>query len=382
MRHEFFAASDCGRRRQQNEDAYLAQNIWDDEHLLLAVIDGVGGYSGGEVAAEITRNSLVEYLTTYTNGECLDLLKRAIDSANQHIVEEQNRSPYPSMCCVATAALLDLKKLQLHIVHIGDTRLYLYTEGKLTKLTNDDSLVGYQEEQGVLTEEQAMHHPNRNEITKVLGDTQLDVTDSTAYHAHTLSLPSDFTLFLCSDGLYDMVYSHQILHVLQLDLSAEDKVHRLIDAANQAGGKDNITVVLVECEEENPYHEAAPIAACTSEPVTLVEKGTPAFLEKRPCSSRGLLWAVWSASIFVALMAVCVLSQHFTRLMVARSLLVLYRLALVVGVPLAMLVLSLPLIQEAKSGLVKLAASALSLAVALLVALLLGTLVNYRIIGF
>lgn len=244
----FFGKTDMGRKRTNNEDAFIAQNIWDEKHILAVAIDGVGGYEGGEVAAELAQNNIVKYLETYPNGERLDLLKQAVIFANNAIFDERKRSAnLCNMSCVLTAALIEVENRRINMAHVGDTRIYQYVDGVLTKLSHDHSLIGYREEIGELSEEEAMNHPQRNIIGRDVGSTRLESNANDYVEVASFPLEAHSSLMLCSDGLCDMITSQQMKSILEKNLPTEKKVDALIDAANQAGGKDNVTVVLVEC---------------------------------------------------------------------------------------------------------------------------------------
>ena len=242
----FCAASDLGQHRSNNEDAFIAQNIWDNDSVLAVAIDGVGGYEGGEVAAAIAKDTIVEYLENFKNGERADLLKQAVVEANNNIYNSRAESDeYKNMSCVLTAVLVETKKGLLHMAHIGDTRLYQYHQGEIKKLSHDHSLVGYREEVGELTEEEAMRHPQRNVIGRDMGSKYLEM-NTDQIEMETFDLRSNSILLLCSDGLSDMITSSMICDVLSTHMTLDEKVKTLIDKANKAGGNDNITVVLVE----------------------------------------------------------------------------------------------------------------------------------------
>jgi serine/threonine protein phosphatase PrpC len=242
-----YGNTNVGQKRTNNEDAFIIQNIWDDKHILAVVIDGVGGYEGGEVAAEIARKTIVNYLTEFPEGEVLSLLKQAVTQANNNIFENKKyKASYADMACVLTACLFELNNNYLNMVHIGDSRLYSYSNRTLEKLSHDHSPVGYQEEIGALSEEAAMNHPDRNLIDRSVGSYFHNVSDYNFLETQTFSLLPNATYLLCSDGLYDMLTSAEMLSILDTDISVEDKVNALINFANKKGGKDNITVVLVQ----------------------------------------------------------------------------------------------------------------------------------------
>ena len=242
-----------GKSRTNNEDAFVAE-LLDDNTLLAIVIDGVGGYEGGEVAAEMAQTEIPSYLKEFDRGERIELLKQAVVSANNAICDRrQYDTARPNMSCVLTSVLVDMGRKVIDMVHVGDTRLYQYHSGVLRKLSHDHSYVGYCEEIGDLTEEQAMHHPQRNVISRSVGSERHGVSDPDFMEAVEFPLQPNSILLLCSDGLTDLVPSAQIASILDLKVSIEEKTKELIDVANEAGGKDNVTVVLVEyCAAEDP----------------------------------------------------------------------------------------------------------------------------------
>jgi hypothetical protein len=167
--------------------------------------------------------------------------------ANNQIAEERrNNQQYAEMCCVITAAVADANMQTLYFVHVGDTRLYRYRNGTLEKLTRDHSLVGLREDAGDLTEEEAMNHPQRNVILREAGSVLHRIDDPEFLdYGESSFLPGDYCL-VCSDGLTDMITKNEIISRLQKKTSAQVIVRELIDAANEKGGKDNITVVLAK----------------------------------------------------------------------------------------------------------------------------------------
>lgn len=246
----FFGATDIGRVQTNNEDTFIAQYIWDERHILLAAIDGMGGEDGGEIAAEIAKQSIIKYLTEFQNDTVLNLIKCAVADANNEIIRQKEVQPqYRRMGCVATAGIIDLDEETLSIAHVGDSRLYRYSNGELSKLTHDHSLVGYQEEQGILSEEQAMRHPRRSVIERCLGSDNHLADDKSFIEAGVFPLIKGEAFLFCSDGLCDVLTSAQISDCLKSESSPEEECRNLINRANEAGGKDNITVVLAHVFE-------------------------------------------------------------------------------------------------------------------------------------
>jgi PPM family protein phosphatase len=244
MAEHFFGLTNTGRVRDNNEDNFLAEKL-PNGWIVACVIDGVGGYEGGEVAAEIARETLYQTLQQ-TNSNPLLILKQAILQANAAIYNEKlHNSGKEQMACVLTVALVDIENNQFYYAHVGDTRLYLLRDQSLVKVTKDHSFVGFLEDSGRLTEEEAMAHPKRNEINKALGfDPQLELKEDYIETGYSPFLPGDM-LMLCSDGLTDLVNNREMTGILVADNSLAEKAEALVDAANVAGGKDNITVVIV-----------------------------------------------------------------------------------------------------------------------------------------
>ncbi len=265
MAENLIGNTDTGRMRDNNEDAFIAEKIWNGELMAACVIDGVGGYEGGEVAAGIAREVILEHLEHHTE-DVLATMKEAVAAANEKIYNEkiQNKERQ-SMACVLTLAVADITNNQFWYAHIGDTRLYLYRDSSLVKVTKDHSFVGYLEDSKRLSESEAMRHPKRNEINKALGfDPNMARQPDYMETGQSPFLPGDL-LLLCSDGLTDLVDSNTIASILETKNSLQQKSHALIDAANDAGGKDNITVVLVQ-------NDKAPVQHHATKPVTLKKK--------------------------------------------------------------------------------------------------------------
>jgi PPM family protein phosphatase len=265
MAEKYFGITDKGISRDNNEDTFIAEAVMKDKFICACVIDGVGGYEGGEIAAEIARETILKYFTI-PSGELASMMREAIISANEKIYNEKLSSrQYENMACVLTLALVEKQKNRFYYAHVGDTRLYLLRDDSLVKVTNDHSFVGYLEDSGRLQESEAMSHPKRNEINKALGfDKTIPNPAEYIETGDSPFLPGD-TLLLCTDGLTDMVNKANITSIINQNGPLEEKAKQLIDAANNAGGKDNITVVLVENNHKRVKQKA-------TKPVTLVKK--------------------------------------------------------------------------------------------------------------
>lgn len=235
-------ATDPGLQRSINEDRVLA----DEAHGVFLVVDGLGGHAAGELAAETALHAIENcFASLDAEGNLEAQIRRAITEANNRIYElaEQNMD-WRGMACVLTLAVA--QEDHVSIGHVGDSRLYLAWNGNLRKLTSDHSPVGEQEDHGELTEAEAMYHPRRNEIFRDVGSHPHAPADPQFIETKTVLFRPDAALLLCSDGLSDVVTSAQISAILdQYDGDPAEIARRLIDAANEAGGKDNISVIFI-----------------------------------------------------------------------------------------------------------------------------------------
>ncbi|MBC8053297.1 MAG: serine/threonine-protein phosphatase [Sphingobacteriaceae bacterium] len=258
MAENFFGLTDTGKVRDNNEDAFIAKKVMDNKFIIACAIDGVGGYSGGEIAAEIARESIFENFAR-PSGDLIAAMKSSFILANQKIFNEklQNKE-HGKMACVLTLAVVDVENNQFHYAHVGDTRLYLLRDSSLVKVSKDHSFVGFLEDSGRIDEDAAMKHLKRNEINKALGfGTDIETQDDYIETGSSPFLPGDL-LLLCSDGLTDMVNKDDITSILISNNSLEEKAKQLVALANKNGGKDNITVVLVQNDTASSWQATPP----------------------------------------------------------------------------------------------------------------------------
>jgi serine/threonine protein phosphatase PrpC len=235
------ALSDPGLARENNEDRVLC----DSERGIYAVIDGVGGESGGEIAAQTAMEILQARLSRRTT-DASRLIREAIALANKQIWEKSQANPaLAGMACVLTVAVVD--DGQVTVGHVGDSRLYLLKPGQIKKITKDHSPVGAREDTGEISEAEAMAHPRRNEIFRDVGSAPHEPDEEGFIDITRIPFEPDSALLICSDGLSDLVTSQAILSAVEANADNPKRAAQaLIDAANQAGGKDNVSVVLVE----------------------------------------------------------------------------------------------------------------------------------------
>lgn len=245
MKALYYGDTNIGNIRPKNEDAFVLREMWGGSHLLAVVIDGVGGNGGGDVAANLAFKCITDYFNSLDiSTNSLESLMSAVRFANNTICSEHYIPYLSQMSCVLTAALINIATGQMDVCHVGDTRLYILKDEVFTKITHDHSLVGVMEESGQISEDAAMRHPRRNIITRSIGK-EILYDDSGYIQTHILYL-EPCTLLLCSDGLYDMVHSSQMKQILQESIPADKRVEKLIDAALEAGGKDNVTVIVID----------------------------------------------------------------------------------------------------------------------------------------
>jgi serine/threonine protein phosphatase PrpC len=244
--------TNAGLQREVNEDRWHV----DEARGLFIVIDGVGGQAAGGKAADVALCMLRERLERET-GPVAERVREAIAVANNEIHRlAATRPEWNGMACVLTVAVV--KDGTATIGHVGDTRLYKLRDGRIEKITNDHSPVGEREDAGEISELDAMRHPRRNEVYRDVGSEAHAPDDPEFVELHEIPFYPDEALLLCSDGLSDLVDSKTILRAVTDCAGNPRAVARtLIDAANEAGGKDNVTAVYVEGEQFGATHAVA-----------------------------------------------------------------------------------------------------------------------------
>ena len=243
MTFAIHAAVDPGRSRSNNEDSVAT----DDGVSLAVLADGMGGYNAGEVASNMAtsfiRTELGRWLREASSQASDAEVRRAmdicVDNANRAIYNAANSNPqYAGMGTTLVVAVFRDDRVLLG--HVGDSRCYRLRAGKLQQVTRDHSLLQEQIDAGLITPEQAAFSANKNLVTRAVG-----VEDSVLLETHQHDVMPGDVFMMCSDGLSDMLDDGAIAQVLQTHDSLEATSRALIDAANDAGGKDNISVILV-----------------------------------------------------------------------------------------------------------------------------------------
>ena len=247
MDFEFYSQTDTGRVRSNNEDSVAL----DEAHGVAVLADGMGGYAAGEVASgmacDFIRAELGRWLgeasVAATDGDVRRAMDICVDNANRAIFGAASSNPtYAGMG--TTLVLGVFRSGRLLMGHIGDSRAYRWRDGVLQQITKDHSLLQEQIDAGILTPEQAQYSANKNLVTRALG-----VEDVVLLESHQHDLLHGDVILMCSDGLSDMLTDPEIAGVLAAyPHSLPEMGEALVSAANEAGGRDNIAVVLVRAQ--------------------------------------------------------------------------------------------------------------------------------------
>ena len=233
--------TDIGRARSQNQDAVFAT----DEAVgslpnLFVVADGMGGHKAGEYASNQAIALVKREVASDTESELVQIINQGITTANNSIYEEaaQDATKSGMGTTMVVATIFDH---HMCVGNVGDSRLYVYREGQLQQITQDHSVVGEMVRKGEMPKEQARNHPKRNLITRAVGaekEIRVDFFDET--------LADGDLVLMCTDGLTSMVEEKQIEEVLASAVSLQEKANRLVELANDNGGRDNITIIIIE----------------------------------------------------------------------------------------------------------------------------------------
>ncbi len=286
------AASDTGRVRQANEDSFLVVDG------LFAVADGMGGHQAGEVASHLALESLQSGFTAAGT----DVLVRAVEDANHILVERSTANPELAgmgTTLVAMALVEASGRDAIGVVNVGDSRLYLLSDGNLAQITEDHSLVATMERQGRLTAAEAAVHPQRNILTRALGIDGTVLVDSW----EILPVIGDRYL-MCSDGLFNEVDESRIAATLRRLADPNEACRELIRLANEGGGRDNITCVIVDVVDDSGRDPKADPANRVRNSHTGGDLTVPESQEAKPKAPRGpgaiRSSLTWRVGVFIA----------------------------------------------------------------------------------
>lgn len=243
---KFAAGTDRGLVRELNEDSYRILPGSSQSPCVFIVADGMGGHNCGEVASRMAVEHLSEVITGDGTGICSSEdvgagLRRFVEDTNRAVYEKSLERPEVNgMGTTLTAAVINENTITA--AHVGDSRLYLIRNGKMTQLTEDHSYIGELVKNGSLTREEAEHHPGKNIITRAIGsspDLEVDILSR--------EIEKNDIFLLCTDGLTNMLEEAEIYDVIARR-EPETACSELIEAARAKGGEDNITVIVIKCE--------------------------------------------------------------------------------------------------------------------------------------
>ena len=238
---QFYSITDRGRQRENNEDYCIAKNI--GKYALLILADGMGGHQSGEIASQKAVETVYDFLRGKLDkklipGQIMLFLSDALEKANEEIFELSKKNK-ELLGMGTTLEVCIVYENTAYVAHIGDSRVYKFSRnGEIYRLTKDHSLVEYMIETGSITPEEAATHPQKNVITRALG-----ITPETEADIFSEKLEKGERLLLCSDGLTNMS-EQTIRDVVLSSKEPKDGADKLLQLANDAGGADNITIII------------------------------------------------------------------------------------------------------------------------------------------
>ena len=241
---KIYAETDIGMVRKMNQDAYYISEE-NDNYKLCILADGMGGYTGGEIASRLACMSTAKYIkenfeseTQYTKEEIMEIIKKAMEYANE-IVYEKSKQEKELEQMGTTLEVCLIYNNRVHIGHIGDSRIYRIRQNIMRKITVDHSYVQKLVKDGTITKEEAINHPKKNMLMKALGCEENIEPD-----IMVKGFNENDILLMCSDGLTNMISEQEIYNIIAADI--QNAAKRLIKKAKELGGYDNITVIIIE----------------------------------------------------------------------------------------------------------------------------------------
>ena len=241
MKCSFTGLTDPGLLRTVNQDDYYI----DPDGRFFVVADGMGGHAGGQEASQLATEAIQVHLDKHWQSVIPsdELLAQALNEANEAILQDQQSHPERSDMGT-TAVVVMFRKEEPWFAHVGDSRLYRLRNSKLEQITEDHTWVARAMKAGDITPEQARIHPWRHVLSQCLGRKDLQIID-----VQPLDVQPGDRLLLCSDGLTEELADAAIASYLQPEVSNEQAATKLVEAAKEKGGRDNITVVIVEMDK-------------------------------------------------------------------------------------------------------------------------------------
>jgi len=254
MKIDYFGKTDKGKVRKGNEDYYASEKIKDGEYLFI-VADGMGGHNAGDVASKLGTTTFVSHYKKLRKqkNSIPDAINRSVIKANSAILDKATSDPQKKGMGTTFSAMV-ISEMKAYLAHVGDSRIYLVRDEKLTQLTTDHTFVGKMVEEGRLTEDEARDHPQKNILYMSLGarktfDPEMD---------KTIDISVNDSFVMCSDGLSNMVDDNTIKEYT-ISYSAREAAERMVNLANENGGLDNITIQVIHVEQNREPAKTEPI---------------------------------------------------------------------------------------------------------------------------
>lgn len=236
-----YAITDIGQRRQLNQDfIYLSETPIGNLPNVFIVADGMGGHNAGDYASRYAVETVVEEIGTSFEKNPVKIMGRAIDKANA-MIRQKAREDMALNGMGTTMVIATCMGRYLEVANVGDSRLYVVHQDKIEQITQDHSLVEEMVRMGGIDRASARNHPDKNIITRAIG-----ARDYVEADFFNLELQTGDMVLICSDGLTNMIEDEIIYRILTNGESLKDRVEELVETANQNGGKDNISVIVIE----------------------------------------------------------------------------------------------------------------------------------------
>lgn len=251
MKIEVASLSHIGQVRQRNEDALghfepTDENVRNDKGMLFIVADGMGGHRGGEIASKLAVDTVIASFYESDEKNLIDTFRKAFSAANRVIIERSHED-VALFGMGTTCTAMAIRPNEAYFAHVGDSRAYVLRGGELKQVTEDHSLVGEMVRSGIISDEDAKVHPRRNVITRSLGTHEDLITDTPD---SPFPLIDGDVFLLCSDGLTSLV-DEEDLEAVVASNSPREACDKLVDLANEMGGKDNVTVLVIKILEKS-----------------------------------------------------------------------------------------------------------------------------------
>ena len=235
-----YSATDVGQKRKMNQDyVFVSENPVGNLPNLFVVADGMGGHNAGDYASSHAVQTLVDEIRRDADFNPIKVIRHAIETANTEILERSRREEH-LRGMGTTIVVCTVVGHYAYVANVGDSRLYVI-QGEIHQVTKDHSLVQEMVRMGEIKPEEARNHPDKNIITRAVG-----VSEKVKIDIFERQLRAGEYIILCSDGLTNMLEDEEISRILKTPGTIEERAERLINAANQNGGRDNIAVILID----------------------------------------------------------------------------------------------------------------------------------------